>query len=128
MDINSRKILYVDDEHINLMFFALNFKNDFQVVTAGSGAEALKMIETDRDIQLVVTDYKMPDMNGLDLIREIKQRHSAMVCLIITGFLIKDLEIDAESRALVHGYILKPWKKQEVKALFSSILEPGNQS
>ena len=123
MGLPQRKILYVDDENINLMFFALNFKNDFQVLTAASGSEALKMIEADRDIQLVVTDYKMPDMNGLDLIKAIKLKNSAMICLIITGFLIQDLDIDTESKSLVHGYILKPWKKNEVKELFASILQ-----
>ncbi|MFN8205999.1 MAG: response regulator [Bacteroidales bacterium] len=116
------KILYVDDEGINLVFFAMNFRKDFQVITTASPLDALKIIEENKEIKLIVTDYKMPSMSGLDLIRQVKKEHPERVCILLTGFMIDEILTDNDSRELVHSYFLKPWNKEDLKETFLSIL------
>jgi YesN/AraC family two-component response regulator len=118
-----QKILYVDDEEINLMFFALNFKRDFEVITTPSPLEALKMLNEDKSIRLLVTDFRMPVMNGIELIKAVKEIDPGKICIIVTGFLRQHLELDTESQSLVHSFILKPWKKEELKKIFNSVFE-----
>jgi CheY-like chemotaxis protein len=67
-----KKILYVDDEHINLELFKINFRNDYQVLTADSAQKGLELISSDA-VNVVISDLKMPGMNGIEFIERIKQ-------------------------------------------------------
>lgn len=67
-----KKIIYVDDEHINLDLFRINFRRDFQVFTCASAEEALDIVLRE-DIKVIITDYKMPKINGIQLIEKIKE-------------------------------------------------------
>ncbi len=63
------RILYVDDEIINLELLQLTFMNDFKVIIAESAAEGLRLLALNPDIHVVISDLKMPVMNGLDFIK-----------------------------------------------------------
>ncbi len=106
-----RRILYVDDEEINLELFKLSFRNHFEIVTAKSAKEGLKILKG-KQIPLVVTDYKMPEMDGIKFIEEIKREDPDIICLIVTGFV--DVVISGKEE-LIFDMILKPWKKEEVR-------------
>lgn len=106
-----RRILYVDDEEINLELFKLSFRNHFEIVTAKSAREGLKILK-EKHIPLVVTDYKMPEMDGIKFIEEIKRDDPDIICLIVTGFV--DVVISGKEE-LIFDMILKPWKKEEVR-------------
>ena len=106
-----RRILYVDDEEINLELFKLSFRNHFDIVTAKSAREGLQILR-EQQIPLVVTDYKMPEMDGIKFIEEIKKEDPDIVCLIVTGFI--DVVINGKED-LIFDMILKPWKKEDVR-------------
>ena len=106
-----RRILYVDDEEINLELFKLSFRNHFDIVTAKSAREGLQILK-EQQIPLVVTDYKMPEMDGIKFIEEIKKADPDTVCLIVTGFI--DVVINGKED-LIFDMILKPWKKEDVR-------------
>ena len=106
-----RRILYVDDEEINLELFKLSFRNHFDIVTAKSAREGLQILK-EQQIPLVVTDYKMPEMDGIKFIEEIKKEDPDIVCLIVTGFI--DVVISGKED-LIFDMILKPWKKEDVR-------------
>lgn len=114
-----RRILYVDDEEINLELFKLSFRNYFDIVTAKSAKEGLEILK-EQQIPLVVTDYKMPEMNGINFIEEIKREDPDIICLIVTGFV--DVVISGKED-LIFDMILKPWKKDEVRNKILSGLE-----
>ena len=59
------RILYVDDEIINLELLQLTFMNDFQVIVAKSAQEGLQELERDPEIRVVISDLKMPKINGI---------------------------------------------------------------
>ena len=106
-----RRILYVDDEEINLELFKLSFRNHFDIVTAKSAKEGLRILK-EQQIPLVVTDYKMPEIDGIKFIEEIKREYPEIVCLIVTGFV--DVVISGKEE-LIFDMILKPWKKEDVR-------------
>ena len=109
------RILYVDDEVINLELLQLTFMNDFEVVTAKSASEGLKLLEQDPDIHVVVSDLKMPEMNGLDFIKVVKKDYPAKVCMLLTGFMESDVMLEGFNKELIFRYIMKPWEKNHLK-------------
>ena len=73
MPMGLPRILYVDDEVINLELLQLTYMNDFEVITATSAKEGLQMLEVNPDIRVVISDLKMPVMNGLEFIKVVKK-------------------------------------------------------
>lgn len=101
-------ILCVDDEPINLKLFELNFKKKYRIVTALSGMEGLTKLEEDADIIVVVSDMKMPRMNGIEFIREARQKHPHVIYFILTGFSITPEISEALQENIIHKYFSKP--------------------
>lgn len=71
--LGQMKILIVDDNLVQRMVLEFNLKkNNYQVLLAANGQEALQSLEKQGDVDLVITDIKMPDMDGLELLRRMK--------------------------------------------------------
>jgi len=104
------RILYVDDEVINLELLQLTFMNDFKVLTASSAKEGLRMLELNPDIHVLISDLKMPVMNGLDFIKVVKQNDPAKVCMLLTGFMESDVMLEGFNKELIFRYLMKPWE------------------
>ena len=118
------KVLYVDDEYINLDLLRLTFLNEFEVITAESGEEGLRILEQDPHIKVVISDLKMPGMNGLEFIRRIKSQHPEKVCMLLTGFLESEVMMEGFNQELLFRYLMKPFKKEELQ---KTILEALNR-
>ena len=110
------KILYVDDEYINLELLQLTFMNELEVLTASSAREGLEILESHSDIRVIISDLKMPVMNGLDFIKEVKKRDDGKVCLLLTGFLESEVMLEGFNKELIFRYVMKPWKRDELLA------------
>lgn len=115
----TKKVLYVDDEVINLELFKINFRNDFDVVVADSAAKGLEILQRE-EINVIVSDLKMPHMNGIDFIERIKKQNPHKVCILLTAFLESEVMLRAINEELVYRYIMKPWKKDELREIISS--------
>ncbi len=118
------KILYVDDEIINLELLQLSFTNDFQVMIAKSAEEGLRLLALNPDIHVVICDLKMPGMNGLDFIKEVKQMDREKVCMLLTGFMESGIMMEGFNKELIFRYIMKPWNKDELKENIRAALRP----
>jgi CheY-like chemotaxis protein len=105
------RVLYVDDEEINLELLQLTFMNELDVVTATSAQEGLLILDRNQDIQVIISDLKMPEMNGLDFIKEIKNRYDNRICMLLTGFMESEIMMEGFNKELIFRYIMKPWKK-----------------
>lgn len=119
---NSGQVLYVDDEDSNLTLFKFAFGRKYNVITASSGQEGLRHLETHSPIKLVISDMKMPLMNGIEFIKRVKELRSDLPCAILSGYL-KDEETDSmiESGLLV-AYLMKPFEREHVTALLDKYI------
>lgn len=108
------KILYVDDEVINLELLQLTFMNEFTVVPAESAQEGLKLLALNPDIHVIISDLKMPVMNGLDFIKEVKRSYTEKVCMLLTGFMESEIMLEGFNKELIFRYLMKPWNKEEL--------------
>lgn len=109
------RILYVDDEIINLELLQLTFMNDFEVITATSAEEGLKILELNPEIHVVISDLKMPVMNGLEFIKVVKQNFTEKVCMLLTGYMESEVILEGFNKELIFRYMMKPWKVDELK-------------
>lgn len=107
------RILLVDDEESYLKVLAFDLKkHDYDVSTAGSGQEALTHLEQ-TDADLVITDYNMEGMDGIELMREIKKRKPEMMVMLLTAYGSMESAIDA-LRLGAFDYLLKPHHREEL--------------
>ena len=118
-----KKLLYVDDEDINLLLFRITFSKLFEVVTAESGRIALEYLESHKNVSLVISDWNMPIMNGLELIKKIKELNPTMPCVMISGY-GKNSEIEqAINDKIIIDYVTKPFEKDFLHTLINNTLD-----
>ncbi|MEZ4361470.1 MAG: sigma-54 dependent transcriptional regulator [Kofleriaceae bacterium] len=124
MSLDSKRypILIVDDEQDNLDAFRFNFRKTFDILTATNGQEALAILE-ERAVAVVVTDQRMPKMTGIELLREIRERHPATVGIILTAFTDVDVLVEAINLGQIYRYITKPWDAKEVRGVLQYAIE-----
>ena len=115
MEINNKiTVLYVDDEPINLELFQMSFRNSYNVLVAESGPSGLDVLKKSEKIRVVVSDMKMPEMNGIEFIKKAKDIYDQICFLILTGFEINDEIRDSLNCGLIQGYFQKPLNKNEI--------------
>ncbi len=114
--MNNTKVLYVDDEVINLQLMEINLKRNFQIFTADSAREGLKIIDANTDIKVVISDMKMPNINGIEFIKMAKEKHPEIRYYILTGYDINDEIEDALQKGLIIKYFRKPFNINEIEA------------
>ena len=117
----SNKILLVDDEP-NVLRALRRLLDKYEVFTADSGDSALLLAET-QNFDLVITDYRMPGMNGIDFLILFKRMQPNAIRVVLTGY--PDLEAvqHAINEAQVFRFINKPWSNLEIL----SVVETGLQ-
>ena len=119
-------VLVVDDEQIVLdSVHKLLRKEPLELVTAQSAAEGLTLLE-DGGIQVVLTDLKMPGMDGLEFTKQIKQRWPAIPVVMVTGYATIRTAIQA-MRLGAFDYIAKPFTKAELRGIVKRALHLAAQ-
>src|SRR5437870_2964582 len=106
-------LLIVDDDPHILHILAALLKDEFEVLTAAS-AEAARRLLARRDIDLILTDQRMPHMTGEQLLEWVRQNHPRTVRLLMTGFADIEEAADAVNHGGIFGYIFKPWQLDEL--------------
>ncbi len=107
-------ILYVDDEQHNLISFAATFRREYNIHTATNGDDAIEIMHQN-DIKLVITDQRMPEMTGIQLLEKISPEFPDSIRMILTGFSDVEVIIDAINSGRVFRYITKPWNENELR-------------
>ncbi len=116
------KIMIVDDEPANLRVLERLFRHDYQVLTAESGADALTLLEQ-HDVALIMTDQRMPEMSGIDLLKRTAVVRPHMVRMILTGYTDMEALVEAINSNVVYKYVTKPWSNDELRLTVSRALE-----
>lgn len=117
------KVLYVDDEPNNLYSFKANFRRDFKIFLAESGAEALEVLEKEKEIEIILTDQRMPQMTGIEFLVQAKEKFPDPMRLLITGYADINAVVDAINKGQVFYYLTKPWNEDEVKIAVRNAME-----
>lgn len=117
-------ILAVDDDVINLQVILNVFASEnYSILTATSGSEALRILETNRQIDLVLLDVMMPDMTGYELCRKIREEFTLLELPVIMVTVQSSSEsISTAFSAGANDFIIKPFEAQEVRARTKTIL------
>src|SRR5258706_12785642 len=113
MMTQAHTILAVDDEPINLRMLEPLLRKHFRVLTAGSAEEALQMLEREK-VSLILTDQRMPGMQGTELLRKSQTLHPDMVRMVITATNDSETFIDAIKNSGAIRVISKPWDPDKV--------------
>src|SRR2546422_5363419 len=118
----THKLLIVDDETPNLRLLERLFSKDFQCLTASSGPEAIRLLEQ-HDVAILITDQRMPEMTGIDLLKRTAQLRPHMVRILLTGYTDVEALVEAINSGLVYMYINKPWNNDDLKLKVSRAIQ-----
>ncbi|MFY0688382.1 MAG: response regulator [Cyclobacteriaceae bacterium] len=113
MQIKQIPILYVDDEETNLFLFEVLLNQKFNIHSALSAADGFKILDDHPEIKLIITDWKMPQMDGLTFARQVKERYSGVKLMMLSAF-VKSDEIDSAIQdGILEAYLSKPLNKSD---------------
>lgn len=120
----SRKVLFVDDEkNVLKAIERLFMDDDLELLFADSAETALSTMELNPDVAVVVSDYRMPGMNGVELLRRIYARFPQTVRMVLSGFADTAAVVEAINVGHISRFIPKPWEGDELREAVISSLE-----
>ena len=123
-DYKKRLILYVDDEEKSLKYFERAFGEAFRILTATSAQEGMQLIEKHgAEIGVLMTDQRMPEMTGVELLEKARAQHPRMVRILATAYTDLDAAIDAVNTGAIYKYVSKPWDIPELEMTLKRGLE-----
>lgn len=109
------KLLVVDDELDNLELLHRTFRRNYRVYRASSGQEALDCLAKHGEMAIIISDQRMPKMNGTEFLSLTVKDYPDTMRIVLTGYTdVEDL-VDAINSGQVHKYITKPWKPKELR-------------
>jgi len=123
MQINKYAILCVDDERNVLRSLKrLFFDTEYKIVTAESGEEGLKKLE-EREIQVIISDYRMPGMNGVSFLSKVKDLYPGTIRIVLSGYADVASIVDAINEGHIYKFIAKPWNDQDLISTVQRAIE-----
>lgn len=119
----SERVLFVDDEAAVLEAFHRMLHGSFDLQTATSGGEGLQRLEHEGPFAVVVSDMKMPGMNGAEFLARVRQKSPSTVRMLLTGHADLHTAIDAVNRGQILHFLTKPCPKAVLVAALNSGLD-----
>jgi two-component system NtrC family sensor kinase len=117
-------ILCVDDEKNVLRSIERIFiDDDYEILTANSGEEGLRILENHGPCQVVISDYRMPAMDGVAFLKEVYQRWPDTVRIVLSGYADTAAIVSAINDGHIYKFIPKPWNDSELRVTISNALE-----
>jgi len=117
------KILFIDDEKNVLEAMRRIFRlENYIILTAESGQQALEILKKET-VNIVITDYRMPNMNGADLLYKIKELYPNTIRIMLTGYADVNAIMGAVNEGAAYKFITKPWNNEDLRLTVSLALE-----
>lgn len=107
------RILFVDDEERILRSLALQFRRHYEVLTESDPLRALQRLREER-IHVLVSDQRMPQMSGAQLLAEAREIAPNTLRILLTGYSDLDAAVEALNNGGIFRYLTKPWDQQEM--------------
>lgn len=121
----SNRILFVDDESNILDSFRRQLRGKFEIQTANSGQEALRELLAN-EYAIIVADMRMPGMDGLELLENVRAGHPKVVRMMLTGNADRQTAVDAVNKGQVFQFLTKPCMPDDLTAALKAGLELYN--
>ena len=117
-------ILCVDDEaNVLKSLKRLFLDEDYEILTAESGREGLALLEQHQPVQVVISDYRMPEMDGVAFFKEVHERWPDTVRIVLSGYADTAAVVAAINEGQVYKFIPKPWNDDELKVAIAKAVE-----
>jgi len=118
------KIVFVDDESSVLSAMKRIFRQEnYQLLTASSGPEALALVKKEHPVHVVICDHRMPGMTGTEVLKQIKSDFPHTIRIMLTGYADVDAIMGAVNEGAVYKFITKPWNDDDLRLTVSLALE-----
>ncbi len=121
--MSRHKILFVDDEqNILRTLKRLFIDSDYEIFTASSGIEAIGLLDKE-NFSLILSDYRMPEMNGVEFLMIAKEKTPDTIRMILTGFADVSVAISAINEGEIYKFCEKPWEGESLKVQVKRAIE-----
>lgn len=114
-------ILYVDDEPNNTTVFKYSFE-EFDITTCNVPTEALQLL-SDNKFGVLVTDQRMPGLDGLTLAKQAHKLNPEIVIIMVTAYTDQALLLDALNSSTLWRFVRKPWTEEDMRALLAQAVQ-----
>ena len=118
------KIMLVDDEEAVLESFKRGLKGEgYEIITAVNSKEAFNKLNAFPDIKVIVSDIRMPGMDGMEFLKIIKREYPYIIRIVLTAYADVNNAIAAVNEGQVYRFITKPWDTMELRIILRLALQ-----
>lgn len=122
--IETVKVLFVDDEkNVLRSLERLLMDEPYEILTASSGPEGLEVLRDQGPVQVVISDYRMPEMTGVAFLREVCEHWPRTVRIVLSGYADTAAIVDAINMGQIYKFIPKPWNDDELKVTVQNAVD-----
>lgn len=121
------KIAFIDDEPRILRSLKMHFRQSHDVFVTTDATELMKYV-SEHDVQVVISDQRMPDKQGTEVLRDIKEASPNTIRILLTGYADLNAVIDSVNDGEIYRYITKPWQNDELKKIVNRATEIAQQT
>ena len=124
MEEKRYRILAVDDE-VNILHSLRRLlrRENYELLTASSGEEGLKILKEEGEINLIISDQRMPGMQGVEFLKKAMEICPDTIRIILSGYTDVNAITAAINEGHIYQFILKPWNDEELKSIIKRALE-----
>lgn len=122
LDYREYPVLYVDDEPENLRIFEFGFRREFSIVTAQTGEEGLRILQTE-PVAVVLSDHRMPGMSGVDFLGRVRELDPKTMRVMVTAYGDAETLGAAINDGSIYKYVPKPWTPEEMRITLRRAIE-----
>ena len=116
-------VLFIDDDEMILNAIKRALRNEnYNILTVASGDRGLRLLQ-DQPVSLVVCDYQMPGISGLEVLKDVKTTYPRILTIMLTGQAEVNIAAQAINNCGVYKFILKPWEDADLKITIRRALE-----
>jgi len=121
--MKKHKLLFVDDEENILNSLKRLFQDDgYEIYTVTNGFDGIKLLN-EHEFSLILSDYRMPELNGVEFLKLAREKSPETVRIILTGFADMDTAVTAINEGEVYKFIEKPWESECIKVQIKRAVE-----
>ena len=121
------RILFIDDEERILRSMKALFRRNYDVITTTDPTEALDIL-SNQDIDVIVSDQRMPDITGIELLKQVTQLSPRTIRVLLTGYADMKATLDAINEGEVFRYLKKPWNNEELQRILAEASDIARNS